>query len=213
MNQKNLHKIIQLKPNEEIVAVVHQALAPHFHKFVLAFLLVLLPFFFLFPLFKAGALGILGFLILLASTLYIFGRVFVKWANTVLVITDRRIIDVDQKALFDRLVSEAPFGQIDDVSHRIKGVAPTIFRYGQIKVQMSGNAADIIFSRIKQPARVHDLIQDLRQVIKDEDRDYKEQKLHELAERSSLEEVEAIEQTFRKREMDEGLQELYDEDE
>lgn len=213
MNQKNLHKIIQLKPGEDVVAVIHQSMAPHFHKFVMAFLLVLLPFFFIYPLFQAGFLGMVGFFILLAITLYILGRVFLKWANTVLVITDRRIIDVDQKALFDRLVSEAPFGQIDDVSHRIKGVMPTIFRYGQVKIQMSGNAADIVFSQIKQPARVHDMIQDLRKVIKDEDRDYQEQKLHELAERTSLEEVEAIEQTFRKREMEDGLHELYDEDE
>lgn len=212
MNQKNLHKIIQLKPNEEVVAVVHQSMVPHLHKFALAFLLVLLPFFFMFPLFRSGALGVLGFFILLAVTLYILGRVFLKWANTVLVITDRRIIDIDQKALFDRLVSEAPYAQIDDVSHRIKGVMPTIFRYGQVKVLMSGNAADIEFGRVKQPQRVHDLIQDLRKVIDDEERDFKEQRLHELAKRTSVEEVEEIEQAFRRREMDAGLHELYEDE-
>ena len=85
-----------------------------------------------------------------------------KWSRTVLVVTDMRVIDVDQKGFFDKVVTETSFKQIDEVSYRVKGLMPTIFSYGIITIKLSGSAADIEFVNIKKPARVHNLINDLK---------------------------------------------------
>jgi len=212
MREEKIHKIVKLKPEEQVVAIVHQSLMPQAGRVAVLVLNFLLPFFFMFPLWRSGIIGVAIFLAWLGVAVYLLVRLFFRFANTVLVITDRRVVDVDQKAIFDRVVSEAPFAQIDEVTYRIQGVAPTIFRYGQVNLSLSGNAANIEFTRVKYPARVHGLIQDLRQVIVDETRDRRENKIRDLAEKTSLEELAEMEMTLHGRQTEAGLAELYNQD-
>jgi hypothetical protein len=163
MHPKQINRIIRLQPEEEIVAIVHQSIVPFLGRLLLALLWLLVPFFFMFPLWGAGPVGRAIFFCLAASGFLALVKILVKWSNTVLVLTDRRVVDIDQRALFDRVVSEAPFYAIDDVSYRVPGIVPTIFGYGHLRLLISGNAADIVFHRAKQPRRVHDLINELRE--------------------------------------------------
>lgn len=212
MHMPNIHKRVQLKPNEEILEVVHESLIPHAPKFAFFLLLFLLPFLFLFPLMSKGFWGMLFFFLLLIVFGVLLWRQFFKWANTMLIITDKRVIDMNQKALFDREVSEAPYGRIDDVSYRVKGIAATICRFGHVHVKMAGEAADIQFARVKEPARIHSLIQDLRKVLEDEARTRKEEVLHELADEMSLEEVVEIKRERESEAQESALISLYEDD-
>ena len=159
----HIDKTIQLKPEEDVLEVVHEDIVPHLPRFFLLFLWVVIPFFFLFPLFREGWVGVLVFGGLVGSATFFFLRAYVKWTNTVLIVTDRRVIDVERKAFLDRVISEISYPRIDEVSYRVKGILPTLFRYGDIRIQMSGSAADIEFKHAARPSRVHDLINDLRE--------------------------------------------------
>jgi hypothetical protein len=155
-------KFIELKPREEVLDVVHSSIVPHMGRLALLVIWLVLPFFFLFPLFRQGTFGIVVFFVWLLSGLILFFRAYARWAKTVFVVTDRRVIDCDQKGLFHRVVTEARYDQIDEVSYHIKGFLPTVFRFGMIRLQLHGSAADIQLEQVTRPHKVTDLINDLR---------------------------------------------------
>jgi uncharacterized membrane protein YdbT with pleckstrin-like domain len=158
----NVANLVQLKPEEEVIMTVHQSLIPWWPKFLLAVLWVLLPFFLLFPLFQMRFWGVMIFLALLVSGAVYALRTFLAWHRSVFIITDRRIIDHDQRGLFSRVVSEAPYSIIQDVSYKISGFWPTILRYGDVTVQIRGNAVNLEIFHVRRPHHVHDLLNDLR---------------------------------------------------
>lgn len=160
-------KLIQLKPEEEILQVVHEAITPNIPRFIGFVVLLALPFFFLFPLFREGLFGVTIFFVVLIIGIVLTSRAFFKWSRTVLIVTDKRVVDHEQSGFFTRVITEARYKQLDEVICRIKGISPTLFRYGTVRMHLSGNAADIEFRRISSPERVTDLINDLREEYPD----------------------------------------------
>ncbi len=155
-------KLFQLKPKEEIEQVVRVSGIAAFPRFALLGLLFVLPFFFFFPLMRQGVVGVTFFVVIVLVILFFLFREYFRWDRTVLVVTDRRIVDIEQKGFFYKVVSEAPFSQIDEVTYRKKGIGQTLFGFGTLKIHMHGSGADIEFERLPRPAAVYDLINDLR---------------------------------------------------
>jgi len=160
-----LKDVVQPKPNEQILLMVRESRFSQIGTFLLFTLWFLIPFFFLYPLFRMGTMGVVIFCVLVFSGLFLCWRAFRKWSHTLFVITDHRIIDIDQRGIFDRVVTESSFDHIDEVSYRMHGVWSMIFRYGTVYVKRSGSAADLKFEYIRHPARVQDLINDLRKAV------------------------------------------------
>ncbi len=158
----DISRLIELKPNEEILEVVHESLVPNLFKFLGLTIWLVVPFFFLFPLFALGIFGVIIFFALVISAIVAILKAFLLWSRTVFVISDKRVIDINQKSFFDREVTETSYRQIDEVSYRVKGFVATIFRYGFIRLDLKGSSADIEFVHVSRPARIHNLINDLR---------------------------------------------------
>lgn len=157
-----LKNVIKPKLNEEILMVVRESFAPHVFRFFLLAVWFLIPFFFFYPLFRMGTLGVVIFFVLFLSGIFFFWRAFRKWSHTLFVITDLRVVDIDQRGVFDRVVSESTFEQMDDVSYRMHGMMSALFKYGTVSLKMRGTAADLKFEHVRNPARVQDLLNDLR---------------------------------------------------
>jgi len=207
----DVSKIIQLKPAEEVLEVIREDLSGYIGKFLLAVLWFIVPFFFMFPLFRSGMIGVIVFFALVISAAVFGSRLFFKWSRTVLVITDRRIVDVEQRGFLDQVVSEIPFPQVEDVSYRIKGFFPTVLRVGVMIIKTVGNAADIEFVRVRRPARLHDLINDLREAVLDERTEHKKKQIEQMADAMSIEEVRQVAKEVRKRERDQAMEDLFEE--
>lgn len=158
----NVPKFIQLKAREQILEVVQASVLPTLWKFVLAAVWTVLPFFFLFPLWRQGSWGMMLFFAWLATGLIILGRLYLKWVRTIFVVTDMRVVDYDQRGFFYREVTEARFEQLDEVSVQVKGIVATLFRYGTLRLKLRGAAADIEIERVKHPEHLADVINDLR---------------------------------------------------
>jgi len=158
----NVSKSLELKAREELLEVVHASILPRLGKGFLFAVWTILPFFFLFPLWRAGMWGIILFAVWLLSGLFLLGRAYLVWARTVFFITDMRVIDQDQRGFFYKVVTEARYDQIDEVSYHVKGIIPTLFRYGTLSLQLRGSSADIQVPHVKHPERLTNLINDLR---------------------------------------------------
>ena len=160
-----LKDLVSPKPNEEILLIVRESLVPKSGKLCLFALWFLVPFFFLYPLFRMGAIGFVIFTVLVVSGIFLFWKTFRLWSHTLLVITDRRLIDIDQRGLFDRVVTETAFDHIDEVSYRMQGMMSTVCGYGTVTVRLHGESADVVFKSVRKPSRVQNLLNDLRKTL------------------------------------------------
>ena len=79
-----------------------------------------------------------------------------------LYITSERIIDEARSSLFEHTTSEVPHHEIEDVSSKISGISGVLFRYGTLTIKTAKGSVFIIMERIQQPARVQELINQLR---------------------------------------------------
>ncbi len=154
-------KKVSLKAGEEIVAVVRHFGLTFWPKILVAAFFIIAPFFFLFPLFKWGPWGVAIFLLPIALGVFYAVRTFVLWYYNSFIITNRRVIDIDQRGFFERIVSEAVYENIKDVSYRRKGVWQTIFRYGDIRIQIVDTEIGLEIKNVRAPEDVQRLISDL----------------------------------------------------
>jgi signal transduction histidine kinase len=98
-------------------------------------------------------------LILISSAYLLFTLAFflVGWIDyyfDIVVVTDRRIIDIRQRGLFNRKIDELDILHVEDVSARTKGFLPTLFRYGDVYVQSAGAARNFLFRAVPYPQNV-----------------------------------------------------------
>ncbi len=82
---------------------------------------------------------------------------YLNWHRDKFIITDHRIINIDQKSLFKRKVSELELEKIQDVSHEIHGMFATALNFGDVILQSAGSE-NIILSDIAKPAEMQDIV-------------------------------------------------------
>ncbi|MDD2785466.1 MAG: PH domain-containing protein [Patescibacteria group bacterium] len=158
-----LESVLQLKDEEAVRAMVRKHIVTLIKPLFIAMILIVAPFFFLFPLFSLGIAGVVIFgMLILAGAVWAFRALFL-WDADVLILTNMRIIDVDQNGFFSRNVSEAALSAIQDASWSKKGFWQTLFRIGVIKIQTSGATAVLEIQDVGHPERVHELINETRQ--------------------------------------------------
>lgn len=102
---------------------------------------------------------------LILGMLIVFYSVFVMWVHyylDVYIVTDERIVLINQIDFFHRKVSEAEVENIQDVEIEVKGLFATIIGFGDIRVTTASADQDlIIFDNIGDPYRVKDIILDV----------------------------------------------------
>lgn len=54
------------------------------------------------------------------------------------IITTGRIIDIEQKGLFNRKISEIPLQHVQDVTIEVRGFIETFLKFGRIRIQTAG---------------------------------------------------------------------------
>lgn len=135
-------------------------LAPVISSIVLA----ILPFFII----LIGARWIVGFGLtnwfMLGWVVYImciwFGLFYRLTMHSldVWIVTDQRIVDSMQLALFRRKVSELPLESIQDVSVNTSGIIQSYFNFGNVEVQTGASELRFMFEQVPRPIWVKDEI-------------------------------------------------------
>jgi len=201
-----LEDVLQMKDGEDVKEIIRRHWLTLVPGLFLAFILIVVPFFLMFPLFAWGVLGASLFVIAVVIGIIVAIRAFLLWDADVLVVTSLRLVDVDQRGVFTRIVSEAPLTSIQDVSWSRKGMLETLFRVGTVRVQTAGTQSAIEVHRIANPERVNDAINNLRNKTEprrsdlDPERHEKLKKISSLLEGFSFEELTRIESILKARE-------------
>jgi hypothetical protein len=86
---------------------------------------------------------------------------WIGWYYTVYIVTNRRIIEIKQKGLFDRKVEEWQLDAISNVNYHIGGLQAALFSFGDITARTY--IGDLVMKTIHKPAEVHEqLVQAVR---------------------------------------------------
>jgi len=74
------------------------------------------------------------------------------------IITNERIINIEQEGLFHRTASELDLAAVQDTTAEIRGILQTVFTYGQVYVQTAGEKGRFHFKNIDNPEHVKELV-------------------------------------------------------
>lgn len=117
------------------------------------------------------ALFILKFFVYPAWVLLSWSLLFVQWTNYYLdvwYVTDKRIIDVEQKSLFNREISNLRFDRIEDVSLEVSGIIANMLGFADIHVQTaSEDSKNFVMKNANHPERVKRIVFSQHNVVGD----------------------------------------------
>jgi len=92
-------------------------------------------------------------LILLVLWMYA-AVVWIDYYLDVWIVTNRRVVNVEQKGLFLRQVSELRYRKIQDVTTEVSGVIPTFLNYGDVFIQTAGKQHRFRFHNVPNPYQI-----------------------------------------------------------
>jgi len=89
-----------------------------------------------------------------AYLLFCLGFTLVAWMNYYLdiyIVTDRRIIDVNQEGLLARDLAAIDLVDVEDVKASVQGLLSTFFNYGNVYVQTAADVQNVEFRHVPDP--------------------------------------------------------------
>jgi uncharacterized membrane protein YdbT with pleckstrin-like domain len=167
-----LYHSLHLEPNETVILEVRKHWIVFFGHGLVVLCVALAPLF-LYSLAKIYVPTFLDFnflgnknaLYLFFYTLWILFlwlSFFINWTKYYLdvwYVTEKRIIAVDQKRIFDREVSNLRFDKIQDVTLDVHGFLPTLLGFGNIKVQTASEDSKSFYMKtVRHPENIRRVI-------------------------------------------------------
>lgn len=118
-----------------------------------------------------------AFLLLLASVFYLFILLyffnsFIDYYLDVWIVTNKRIINIEQKGLFHREIAEHNLDKIQDVTGSQKGIFSTFFSFGDVHIQTAGEVQRFIFRQVDNP---FDIARTINNLLQEHESDFKNQ--------------------------------------
>lgn len=94
--------------------------------------------------------------IILGFTTYIYRK-------SRLFVTDRSLVEILQRGLFNRKVSRLSMADVEDVSSEKKGIFPMMFNFGTLMIQTAGEMDNFLFPMCPDPDEYSSLVLEARQ--------------------------------------------------
>lgn len=156
MFEKNILK--NLKVDEEKISIVHEYGYVLFFPLFISSLIIILDFFFMYPLWRLGWWGVLIFFVIIIIAVCYILRKLTVWSLNVFLVTNRRILDLNQTGLFSKSVTETTFDKIQDISYNKKGIFATLLDYGDVVVKTASHDENLELKKVHHPADIQDLL-------------------------------------------------------
>lgn len=109
----------------------------------------------LFPDFLTGPITY-PLTILFGSIYFLFALMFfyiqfIDYYLDMWIITNDRLIDIEQKGLFSRSITELELFRIQDVTSNTEGLWGTLLHYGDVSIATASNTSSIILHKVPRP--------------------------------------------------------------
>lgn len=157
-------------PDEKIYAFIRRHWFSYMPWALITMVFVILPIIFLLIDYNLEGAEILreraAYIVIIVSLYYLFVLAFfiTTWISfylDVTIITNRRLVDIEQQGLFNRKISEQSLLRVQDVSAKVTGIFQTFFNYGTVLVETAGEEPNFELQNVPQPDKVALTISDL----------------------------------------------------
>jgi hypothetical protein len=81
------------------------------------------------------------------------------------IITNERIVTIEQRSLLHHTISELHLNQIQDVTAEVHGLPENLLDFGDVFIQTAGETERFLFHNVPNPTRVTKLILDLYEQV------------------------------------------------
>lgn len=161
-----------LEPGEQVLTVVHRSHVGLIGIYAVAIAAVAAIFTLLIALspdtFDTSSATIspaLSAIIILGAALLVlilFTATYV-YKQSRLLITNKSLVQIMQKTLFNRRVARLSMSNVEDVNAEERGILSSFFNYGTLTVQTAGTEDNFIFTLCPNPNRIADQVIEARQ--------------------------------------------------
>lgn len=155
--------MLQLQPGENIVLKARKHWFVVFSEVILLLFMLLVPlaaFLFISNVDIVDIRGNVVYLFLAVESMWalfiwlMFSKFWVNYYLDVWVITNKRLIDVEQKGFFHREISTVNLENVEDISVVIRGIIPTFLKFGEIRVQTAAEAREFVMRMAANPTDI-----------------------------------------------------------
>lgn len=100
------------------------------------------------PTTVTGAAITLGASAYLLIVWLLFYQDWVDFYLDALILTNERVVRIEQRGIFNRIVSQLTLDRIQDVTTETKGVLPTFLGFGTLNIETAGEQENFVFDNI-----------------------------------------------------------------
>lgn len=154
----HLDELIKIKPYEKIVYVIRRHWLTYIPTILSFTFMAAIPFItyfmindeimFLLADEYSRAITVMLLSVYELSIALFFYSSFLMYYLDMMIITNDRLVQIQQKTLFSRSVSELDLYRVQDISSDISGVIPTMIGYGLLKIQTAGERQNFTFESV-----------------------------------------------------------------
>jgi len=90
-----------------------------------------------------------------------------NWYFNIFLVTNERLLHIEYKMFSGKHISEAPLKNIEDITEGIVGFLPSIFQYGDVKVQTAAEKNKFWLRSVPNPTWFRNSIADLSSLVHD----------------------------------------------
>jgi signal transduction histidine kinase len=131
----------------------------HYRFAILGYsILILLAMFFLYPLQTFGKMGWVIFCVLLFAGLLGLFRIWFIRTLTAFIVTNQRIVDIEQRRFFERHVSECTLDNIRDIRYNTSGLLHMLANVGTVVIETGGDNGHLECQDVHAPESVKELL-------------------------------------------------------
>lgn len=156
-------------PNENVICLVRRhwsIIFKYIFRLILAHLLPVVVFLILIYVFgwELDTESPMFIVIVLMVSAYYLGawllyiHEFVDYHLDIWVVTDQRVVSIEQEGLFKRTISELNLSKVQDVSAEIRGKVQTFLSYGNVFIQTASGNERFVFEEVPNPQEISRLI-------------------------------------------------------
>ena len=160
----NVSHLIKKKSYEKVEYVLRRHLITFVPQIIFFVVLVVIPvalYFMIINIFPALLENevlyvvaiLLGSIYYLSILLFAFSH-FIDFYLDVWVVTNDRVVDVEQFGLFSRTISELDLFRIQDVTTDVHGVFASLFQYGKLTITTASTNVSLVFRDIPNPNKI-----------------------------------------------------------
>lgn len=148
---------VKLRDMEHINAVFRQSKWVLIHPVLANLITVALPWYFIWNYDIGGWIPTVLIFWSILVGLHLARELFLWFMNTYIV-TNMRLLHWDQTGIFRRTVIETPHERVLNVSYKSEGVLSSLFRYGNVEVQVVGLMEPMIMKNVTNPQAIKDYL-------------------------------------------------------